>query len=482
MKQVKKISILPILILLCFGMLFSSCSVMEDTKPPSAPVLTITRISKDSVDLAWSESYDNVGIDKYRVYRDGESIADVDYTEYKDRNVREGESYEYYVIAFDKAGNKSSKSAKQTVAVGGDVVVPDGPNNTPEPGMPGKPENTDLNRLAKSTVRLYILDDDFNCIATGSGTIVNDQGYIITNYHCVGEASGLYNSEGWVAIAITDDVRVASQPQYLAQYRSGIYELDLAVVKIMEDINGNRVSAEELRKLSPAKIGDSNTVEIGDGINILGYPGVGGDTITFTAGKVSGFIDENNDKDVDWIKTDAIVNHGNSGGTAVNEKGEMVGIPTAKLVAQDNDIMFYLKPVNQALPILDDAIAQGDDPVLPPRDEPGITVSESVDIMGRIVDAYTEEPLAGAVFVILQAGVTVQEFIDNPRDSMLLSYSETDYDGFFYCPAVPLGNSYSVIIGADGYSPIVMDDALELPAYLDEYWIDLGDVALEAEY
>ena len=167
---------------------------------------------------------------------------------------------------------------------------------------------------------------------------------------------------GYVAIALTDDVRVNSQPQYFAQYRSGNEALDLAVVQIVEDINGNKVSATDL-KLIPAKIGNSDELNMGDEINLLGYPGVGGETITFTAGKVSGFIDDNFDDEIDWIKTDAIVNHGNSGGTAINNKGEMIGVPTAKQVGVDADLMFYLKPINQAIAILEDAYAQADFPV-----------------------------------------------------------------------------------------------------------------------
>lgn len=504
MRQIEKKKILLALIMLGFGLMFSSCSIMEDNKPPSAPLLTITNIQKDSVSLAWSESYDNVGVADYKVYRDGEVLTQVEDTEYKDKDVKVGSTYEYYVVAYDKAGNRSSKSAKQTVTVDEQAQTASGNVETPQDnGSVDTPQDTgtknDLNKLAKSTVRLYMLDDDYNCIGTGSGTIMNKQGYILTNFHCVGTENGLNNSEGYVAIALTDDVRVNSQPGYLAQFRSGDQALDIAVVQIIEDINGNKVTPEDI-KLVPAKIGDSDVVEMGEGINILGYPGVGGDTITFTAGKVSGFIDENNDSNVDWIKTDAVVNHGNSGGTAINDKGEMIGIPTAKQVGEDNDIMFYLKPINQAVSILDDAMAQGDNPDLSPRSDPGTVPgtedpgianpgienpgqnpdAEVSDITGRIIDAYTSEPLMGAVFVVLQPGVTCDEFMNDPQDSMILSYSEADSDGFFYCSGIPTGGTYAVIVGADGYLPITMDDGLDIP--IDSYGVqDIGDVTLEAE-
>lgn len=485
LKSVNKRKFLAVMAL-AVVMLFSSCSVRgEDDKPPTAPVLTVKEVLSDRVSLAWSESYDDSGIDEYRLYRNSDVLARVEETQYDDTDVVPGEQYEYYVVAYDKAGNKSSKSVRQTVKVDeGSIeakVTPE-PEQPSKPVEPSQPEGTrDMNRLAKSTVRLYVLDDDFVCIGTGSGTIMNEQGYILTNYHCVGDDYGLYNSEGYVAIALTNDVRANAQPQYFAQFRGGDPFLDLAVVQITEDLNGNRVSAADLR-LTPAKIGDSDALNIGEEINILGYPGVGGDTITFTAGKVSGFVDENYDDEIDWIKTDAIISHGNSGGTAINSKGEMIGVPTQKLIGMDVDIMFLLKPINQAVEILEAAYVQSglpDVPVTPGPSGPS-SPSSVIDIYGFIVDAFTFEPIEGAMFVILRAGVTIDQFVNDPQDSMILYYTEADADGFFYCEDIPVGDSYSVIVGAEGYVPIAEDYALYIDAYETEDWY-LGNIYLEME-
>ncbi len=465
-----------IAVIVMMAVLLTSCSFeKEDETPPTAPLLTVSDVSSEVVSLAWSESYDNIGVDEYRLYKDGEVLAKLSKTKYEDKEVIPGEEYEYYVVAYDEAGNRSSKSVKQNVKI---------VDSTVEPQDPGPTASINIQKLSRSTIKLYTLDDDFNVIAMGSGTIVNNNGYILTNFHCVGENGSLYNSEGYVAIAITDDIKKNIQPQYIAQYRSGVEELDLAVVKLVADLNWNQLSATDLN-LEPAKISDSDSVELGDDINILGYPGVGGETITFTAGHVSGFIDDDGDSVIDWIKTDAVVNHGNSGGTAINGKGEMIGVPTAKLVGEDNDIMFYLKPINQALPVLDDAIAQGDDPIFPTPSTPtpGIddpVYGEGVAIYGRIVDSYTEEPIPGASFVFLQAGVTIDDFINNPQDSMILSYGEADDSGMFVCFYIPSGAAYSVLVVAEGYLPIMEDNAIEIPAdwYED---VDLGDVYLEME-
>ena len=478
-RKLRKNQIIIIAVIILMATLFTSCSMEKDDEtPPTTPLLTISKVNADSVELAWSESYDDVGVEEYRLYRNSDVIKKLSKTEYKDTDVEIGEEYEYYVVAYDEAGNRSSKSIKQMVK-----IEEEKSQETPENPQAGT-SGFNMQKLSKSTIKLYTLDDEFNVIAMGSGTIVNKDGYILTNFHCVGENGSLYNSEGYVAIAITDDIKKNIQPQYLAQYRSGVENLDLAVIKIVSDLNWNVVSASDLN-LSPAIISDSDKVELGDAINILGYPGVGGETITYTAGHVSGFVDEDGDSEIDWIKTDAVVNHGNSGGTAINDNGEMIGVPTAKIVGLDNDIMFYLKPVNQALPILEDALAQGDDPNLPTPQtpSPGVetpTEELAIAFSGRVVDSYTLKPIQGAVFVFLQKGVTIDDFINNPQENMLLSYGETDRNGLFTCEYVPIGASYSIMVLADGYLPIAEDDGIEIPAdwYED---VDLGDIYLEAE-
>lgn len=479
---IHKLIILAVSIMMSVA--FASCSLKnEDETPPTAPLLTVSEIKDDYVMLAWSESYDNVGVDEYRLYRNNDLVTKTGKTQYKDEEIVLEEEYEYYVVAYDEAGNRSSKSLKQNVRVTDGKVETSNADNTPE-NLEGK-AGINIQRLARSTIKLYTLDDEFYVIAMGSGTIVNKDGHILTNFHCVGENGKLFNSEGYVAIAITDDIKKNIQPQYIAQYRSGVEGLDLAVVQIVSDLNWNMLSGADLN-LIPATLSDSENVMLGDNINILGYPGVGGETITYTAGHVSGFIDEDDDSITDWIKTDAVVNHGNSGGTAINHKGEMIGVPTSKIIGEDNDIMFYLKPINQAISVIDDALAQGDYPDLPtPTDPiPGNEDSyfyESISIYGRIVDAYTLDPIPGAAFVILQEGIAINDFIENPQDSMILSYGETDWDGLFVCDYVPNGASYAVLVAAEGYVAIAEDIGIELPVdWYDN--VDLGDIYLEPEY
>jgi len=77
----------------------------------------------------------------------------------------------------------------------------------------------------------------------------------------------------------------------------------------------------------------------------LGYPGIGGETITFTEGAVSGFTSERAVEGRAWIKTDATIAGGNSGGMAVNAAGELIGIPTRASAGETDGDIVDCRPV-----------------------------------------------------------------------------------------------------------------------------------------
>ena len=74
--------------------------------------------------------------------------------------------------------------------------------------------------------------------------------------------------------------------------------------------------------LPAIELGDSDSLNLGDRISIFGYPGIGGETVTYTSGNVSGFGGEPGVRESRaWIKTDATIAGGNSGGTAGDAAG-----------------------------------------------------------------------------------------------------------------------------------------------------------------
>lgn len=163
---------------------------------------------------------------------------------------------------------------------------------------------------------------------TGSGTIVHPSGIIVTNCH-VANPRALGMSAPAIdrlAIAITQRSDEPPAITYFAKVIAQLPQLDLAVLQVVAGLDGRAVG--ELN-LPYVVLGDSDKLQLGDPLRIFGYPGIGGDTVTFTSGSVAGFSHEEGIQERRaWIKTDATIAGGNSGGTAVDRNGYLVGIPT----------------------------------------------------------------------------------------------------------------------------------------------------------
>lgn len=133
--------------------------------------------------------------------------------------------------------------------------------------------------------------------------------------------SGEYDT---LIVAVTDKADRAPVPTYVAEILAIDYHLDLAVLAISEDLGGNTVESD----LFGLELGNSDQSDIGEPLTVIGYPGIGGATLTMTPGIVSGFLEEEGLGSRAWIKTDASITGGNSGGAAVNEAGQLIAIPT----------------------------------------------------------------------------------------------------------------------------------------------------------
>ena len=175
--------------------------------------------------------------------------------------------------------------------------------------------------LARAVVQIQALDGSGDLIWAGSGTFISEDGLILTNAHVVDDRGHEYAD---LAVATTVETDQPPDLNYVAEIAAVDYALDLAVIRVASDLDGNEVTAE----FPFVPLGDSETVEIGDNIRVLGYPGIGGDTITFTNGVISGFTSERSVGGRAWIKTDATITGGNSGGLAVDAAGRLIGVPT----------------------------------------------------------------------------------------------------------------------------------------------------------
>ncbi|MBN1440272.1 MAG: trypsin-like peptidase domain-containing protein, partial [Anaerolineales bacterium] len=191
---------------------------------------------------------------------------------------------------------------------------------------------------------------------SGSGSILDSRGYILTNFHVIGDVDSgeLYEDDEKITIGLNwENPTEAPETFYLCEIVKGDPDYDLALLHIVAMANGDPLPADLQFPTLP--LGDSDLMKIGDPVAVLGYPGLGQETPTFTRGTVAGFLpDESIDESRGWIKTDAEVNHGNSGGIAINVKGELIGVPSMAYVdPEGSGKISGIRPINLAHVVTD---------------------------------------------------------------------------------------------------------------------------------
>lgn len=197
--------------------------------------------------------------------------------------------------------------------------------SVPELAAASQVPNRTPAQLAAATVQLIGLDDDGQPKCAGSGFFVQRGGHILTNAHVVIPSDECRFSR--VAVAVTDDISNPPDLLYSSEILAVDEVVDLAVLRVTDWLDEDR---DDLlpTEFPVVSLGDSDLVELGDNLRIFGYPVIGGETITSTAGTVSGFTSQVGVGRRAVMKTDATIAAGNSGGIAVNQAGEVIGIPT----------------------------------------------------------------------------------------------------------------------------------------------------------
>lgn len=175
-----------------------------------------------------------------------------------------------------------------------------------------------INAKVKSSSRL-------RTIWSGSGTVISKDGLILTNAH-VAEGDGIVSVD-YLVIAFSEDPALGPEERYIARPLVVDEDLDLAVLVIDTDLNYRSVNRESLN-LPFVPLGDSDQVNLGDPVSIIGYPAIGGNTITLTNGEVGGFTAERKYGSRAYIKTAATITGGTSGGLAMDRFGAIIGVPT----------------------------------------------------------------------------------------------------------------------------------------------------------
>lgn len=177
--------------------------------------------------------------------------------------------------------------------------------------------------------------------ASGSGFIITEDGYIVTNYHVI---------EGANSVKVT----TYDNTQYDAEIVGSDESNDIAVLKI--DASG----------LTPVTLGDSEALNVGDDVVAIGNP-LGELTFTLTSGVVSAMdrqITTSNSVMMNLIQTDCAINSGNSGGALFNMYGEVVGVTNAKYSSNSSteasiDNIGFAIPINSVQDIVTSIIENG---------------------------------------------------------------------------------------------------------------------------
>ena len=175
--------------------------------------------------------------------------------------------------------------------------------------------------------------------ASGSGIIISDDGYILTNNHIVATSS----SESYYQVSDANKVNVTlynDDTEYEAKIVGKDEQTDLAVIKI------------EKTGLSKAEFADSDSIKVGEFAMAVGNPL--GMQSSITCGVVSAVNREVTDSDgkkFTLIQTDAAINSGNSGGALVNGEGKVIGINTLKLSGTGIEGMGFAIPINSTTDI-----------------------------------------------------------------------------------------------------------------------------------
>ncbi len=188
------------------------------------------------------------------------------------------------------------------------------------------------------TVEAFVEGFAFAPYGQGSGIIMSDDGYIITNAHVIDGAT----------LGIT--VRLHNGNEYDAIIIGSDYKSDIAILKINAD-----------EKLFAAQFGDSDALVLGEQVVAIGTPA--GLEQTVTTGCVSGLdrmIKVNDDNiNMSCIQIDAAINPGNSGGALINMWGQVVGITSSKLDSVDYDNIGFAIEISAAKPIIEELIEHG---------------------------------------------------------------------------------------------------------------------------
>ncbi len=170
--------------------------------------------------------------------------------------------------------------------------------------------------------------------AQGSGVIISEDGYILTNNHVVNSSS----SSSYYELGKASEITVTlynDDTEYEAEIIGTDEQTDLAVIKINKD------------GLTAAELGDSDSVQVGEFCMAIGNNlGLGTTVTDGIISAVNRTVTDEDDNSYVAIQTNAAINSGNSGGALVNSQGQVIGINTLKISGEGVEGVGFAIPIN----------------------------------------------------------------------------------------------------------------------------------------
>ena len=236
-------------------------------------------------------------------------------------------------------------------------------------------------RLAQSVVQLQLFDTStgfVRMVRNGSGVVVDRaQRLIITSYILVAP----FRSDGtptYTSIAIAVNRQTGSEPslEFEAEIVAAAPSLDLAVLRVTRVYRGGPIGPGEF-DLPEVNVGDSDALAHGDALRFLGHPGLdatgapGSQAVASTTATVTGFRGHSAVDGRAWLKTDARLPYGISGGPVFDATGNLVGVAT-QLQYDPDAVVGQVRPVNLAAELFERARRAGPEARYPaPLQHPG---------------------------------------------------------------------------------------------------------------
>lgn len=298
------------------------------------------------------------------------------------------------------------------------------------------PETRALVSQATASIGLILVRNSFDAPGQaarprGSAVVVQRDGIVATNCHVItNDRTGKLYDE--IVFSLSRDDAISSLTRYRLRAVLINQEYDLALLRVESDVAGNAIKGSFV--FPAIEIADVRKLKLLDELFIIGFPQKGGSTVTVNRGVVEG-------KDIlgNWIKTDARIIHGNSGGAAVNSEGKLIGIPT-KVVADEQPIdkdgdgfpddyrrygaVGFLRPAHLVGEMLAQLNRKGTERQLTVSTPAIVEASKLLTVRG-VVKAINGKPIAGALVGLMAIGEA------SVTERSLLTWGSSNGEGEF---------------------------------------------------